>query len=312
MVAPLSESAVADLQRSHGRYIYHGTDVHVVDAIVAQGLQPGGGPGGRLANHFVVGPMPTQWSEARGFRRGSNAVVQCDLEVLLRVGVQLFSGADGVLLADTVPVNAIFRILAADNRRGDYTDVADEPARGLYAAQPRSCGVMTSPDATLAAPSGEGLDTVVRWHLHRAACHEVLLPRAVFPEPTNTDQIRQDYRESGSSSREKAPRARLACERACHSAEAGPPKKGGRNKAPSTLEPEHTPPRPPSGAGVEYTAGAASSEGAQPAADAPEQPIEFNPGQFYSWGSWVCYFCNGVNPPEAVECFYQPSGGPHE
>ena len=110
----------------------------------------------------------------------------------------------------------------------------------------------------------------------------------------------------------EAPRARLACERACHSAEAGPPKKGGRNKAPSTLEPEHTPPRPPSGAGVEYTAGAASSEGAQPAADAPEQPIEFNPGQFYSWGSWVCYFCNGVNPPEAVECFYQPSGGPHE
>ena len=208
MVAPLSESAVADLQRSHGRYIYHGTDVHVVDAIVAQGLQPGGGPGGRLANHFVVGPMPTQWSEARGFRRGSNAVVQCDLEVLLRVGVQLFSGADGVLLADTVPVNAIFRILAADNRRGDYTDVADEPARGLYAAQPRSCGVMTSPDATLAAPSGEGLDTVVRWHLHRAACHEVLLPRAVFPEPTNTDQIRQDYRESGSSSREKATTSR--------------------------------------------------------------------------------------------------------
>ncbi|CAE7914281.1 unnamed protein product, partial [Symbiodinium sp. KB8] len=29
--------------------------------------------------------------------------------------------------------------------------------------------------------------------------------------------------------------------------QARPPKKGGRNKAPSTLEPEHTPPRPPSG-----------------------------------------------------------------
>ena len=26
----------------------------------------------------------------------------------------------------------------------------------------------------------------------------------------------------------------------------------------------------------------------------------------------MCYFCNGVNPPEAGECFYQPSGGPHE
>ena len=34
---------------------------------------------GASSNHFVVGPMPTQWSEARGFRRGSNAVVQCDL-----------------------------------------------------------------------------------------------------------------------------------------------------------------------------------------------------------------------------------------
>ena len=118
--------AVADLQRSHGKYIYHGTDVHVVEAIVAQGLLPGGGPGGRRANHFVVGPMPTQWSEARGFRRGSNAVVQCNLEVLLRAGVRLFSGANGVLLADTVPTSAIFRILAADNQRGEYTEVLAE------------------------------------------------------------------------------------------------------------------------------------------------------------------------------------------
>ena len=126
MAAPLDESAVADLQRSHGKYIYHGIDVHVVEAIVAQGLLPGGGPGGRLANHFVVGPMPTQWSEARGFRRGSNAVVQCNLEVLRRSGVRLFSGANGVLLADTVPTGAIFRILAADNQRGEYTEVLAE------------------------------------------------------------------------------------------------------------------------------------------------------------------------------------------
>ena len=118
MAAPLDESAVADLQRSHGKYIYHGTDVHVVEGIVAQGLLPGGGPGGRLANHFVVGNMPTQWSEARGFRRGSNAVVQC--------GVRLFYGADGVLLADAVPPEAIFRILAADNQRGAYTEVMAE------------------------------------------------------------------------------------------------------------------------------------------------------------------------------------------
>ena len=76
MAAPIGENTVADLRRSHGKYIYHGTDVHVVESIVAEGLLPGGGPGGRLANHFVVGPPPTQWSEARGFRRGSNAVVQ--------------------------------------------------------------------------------------------------------------------------------------------------------------------------------------------------------------------------------------------
>ena len=120
MAAALDEGAVADLQRSHGKYIYHRTDVHAVESIVSSGLLPGGGPGGRLANHFVVGPMPTQWSEARGFRRGSNAVVQCNLEVLLKAGVRLFRGADGVLLADVVPAEAIFRVLAADNQRGHY------------------------------------------------------------------------------------------------------------------------------------------------------------------------------------------------
>ena len=126
MAAPLDASAVADLQRSHGKYIYHGTDIHVVEGIVSRGLLPGGGPGGRLANHFVVGTMPTQWSDARGFRRGSNTVVQCDLEVLGRAGVRLFQGADGVLLADTVPPEAIFRILGADNKRGAYTEVLAE------------------------------------------------------------------------------------------------------------------------------------------------------------------------------------------
>ena len=50
-------------------------------------------------------------------------------------------------------------------------------------------------DGTYACPEcGKGVDTVVRWHLHRAACHEIPLPHTVFPEPTNTDQFRQDYR----------------------------------------------------------------------------------------------------------------------
>ncbi|OLP83453.1 hypothetical protein AK812_SmicGene35774 [Symbiodinium microadriaticum] len=452
MAAPLNESAVADLQRSHGKYIYHGTDVHVVEAIVAQGLLPGGGPGDRLANHFVVGPMPTQWSEARGFRRGSNAVVQCSLEVLLRAGVRLFSGADGVLLADTVPTSAIFRILAADNQRGEYTEVLAEigsdrplnlvrdlraeaveaaaaamgtsvaatgsadvgtpaaPAEGAEgddaaeeqagaavaaptersaadvdmgeamteaaAANPgltvlhkaeeyleqqgaaasgavlrarrlarRSVRKQAPPTATLAAFSGEaqvvpdaeadgtyacpecgkGVDTVVRWHLHRAACHEIPLPHTVFPEPTNTDQFRQDYRGVWFRlSREghffEMTEANFLLRRRGRSRPtvAVAARKIGRNKASSTLEPENAPPRPPSGpraearaAGVEFTAGAALTGGAQPAADAPGQPIVFSSRQLYRWESWMCYFCNGVNPQEADDCFYQPVGGPH-
>ena len=47
MSPPLNSAAIADLQRAHGRYIYHGADVYRVDGIIAHGLQPGGGPGGR-------------------------------------------------------------------------------------------------------------------------------------------------------------------------------------------------------------------------------------------------------------------------
>ena len=52
-----------------------GHDLSYMAAALSSGLLPGGGPGGRLANHFVVGPMPSQWSEARGFRRGSSRPV---------------------------------------------------------------------------------------------------------------------------------------------------------------------------------------------------------------------------------------------
>ena len=174
MAAAMDEGAVADLQRSHGKFIYHGTDVHVVESIVAEGLLPGGGPGGRLANHFVVGPMPTQWSESRGFRRGSNAVVQCNLEVLRKSGVRLFKGADGVLLADVVPAEAIFRILAADNQRGHYTEVlaevgADrrlhlvrdlraEAVEATAAAMDASAAAAGSADAPASAAPAEGAE----------------------------------------------------------------------------------------------------------------------------------------------------------
>ena len=224
-------------------------------------------------------------------------------------------------------------------------------------------------DGTYACPEcGKGVDTVVRWHLHRAACHGVLLPRAVFPEPTNTDQFRQDFRgvwfrlsreghffEMTEANRSRSARKlgedvvvpllvkgdkirlkdgtrlfygegfdtesepevdvpaastdpipsygggrrgmemrddpdeqeqiRRLRERGSHTSapvtppKAAPPRKVGRNKASSTLEPENTPPRPPSGpraearaAGVEFTAGAASTGGAQPAADPPGSP----------------------------------------
>ena len=43
-----------------------------------------------------------------------------------KAGVRLFQGADGVLLADVVPPEAIFRALAADNQRGHYTEVLAE------------------------------------------------------------------------------------------------------------------------------------------------------------------------------------------
>ena len=62
---------------------------------------------------------------------------------------------------------------------------------------------------------------------------------------------------------------------------------------------------------MEYDAGAASSGGAQQEAGPSGQPIPFDSTQYYRWGTWVCYFCGGVNPPEADACFYQPVGGPH-
>ena len=61
------------------------------------------------------------WAERRGFRRGSNALVQCDLSVLERTNVRLFESADGALLAEQIPPESNFRVLAADNQRGEDT-----------------------------------------------------------------------------------------------------------------------------------------------------------------------------------------------
>ena len=50
-------------------------------------------------------------------------------------------------------------------------------------------------DGTYACPDcKKGLDSPVRWLLHRAANHGVSLPKSVFPQPTSSDQFRQDFR----------------------------------------------------------------------------------------------------------------------
>ena len=50
-------------------------------------------------------------------------------------------------------------------------------------------------DGTYECPDcKKGLDSPVRWLLHRAANHGVSLPKSVFPQPTSSDQFRQDFR----------------------------------------------------------------------------------------------------------------------
>ena len=126
-------------------------------------------------------------------------------------------------------------------------------------------------------------------------------------DPDEQEQVRNlRERGSGSSAPVTPPKAK--------------PRKGGRNKVSAIAEPSGTPPRPPSGpraearaAGLEYEAPEAASPRGAPAPPEPKnQPIPFNRRQFYRWGSWICYFCGGVNPPESDDCFYQPVGGPFE
>ncbi|CAE7223866.1 pol [Symbiodinium sp. CCMP2592] len=98
MSPALTGAQIDELVSQAGQYAYHGTDCHLAEQICSRGLLPGGGPGGRLACHFVLGDMPSQWSEQRGFRKGSNAVVQVHLQTLRRDGVALCKGAGGTLL----------------------------------------------------------------------------------------------------------------------------------------------------------------------------------------------------------------------
>ena len=66
--------------------------------------------------------------------------------------------------------------------RGASTEEApDMPAE-------ESDGTFVCPDCDVRPES------VVRWHLHRAACHNVPLSKAIFPPPSAMDSYRQDFR----------------------------------------------------------------------------------------------------------------------
>ena len=92
--------------------MWHGTDLHVVP-LIQNGLIPGGGPGGRLGVHYVLGHCPTQWEDGRrGFRRGSTCIVEVRLAVLRDAGVPIYSGADGVALTGQIRATGISRIWA--------------------------------------------------------------------------------------------------------------------------------------------------------------------------------------------------------
>ena len=90
MMEGLSETAIDDLIRQYGPAMWHGTDLHVVPSLLQNGLIPGGGPGGRLGVHYVLGHCPTQWEDGRrGFRRGSTCIVEVRLAVLRDAGVPM-------------------------------------------------------------------------------------------------------------------------------------------------------------------------------------------------------------------------------
>ena len=113
MMEGLSETAINDLIDRYGPAMWHGTDLHVVPSLIQNGLIPGGGPGGRLGVHYVLGHCPAQWEDGRrGFRRGSTCIVEVRLAVLRDAGVPIYSGVDGVALTGQIRATGISRIWA--------------------------------------------------------------------------------------------------------------------------------------------------------------------------------------------------------
>ena len=71
MCPQYSEAALRSLEREfQSPFLWHGTDLHVVSGVM-DGVVPGGGPGGRLACHWVTETPPKQWERSqRGFGQG--------------------------------------------------------------------------------------------------------------------------------------------------------------------------------------------------------------------------------------------------
>ena len=75
------------------------------------------------------------------------------------------------------------------------THVAPSPATmAAYSDEAPSVPAAGADGMHVCPDCGKGLDSSVRWLLHRAANHGVPLPKAVFPTPTSSDQFRQDFR----------------------------------------------------------------------------------------------------------------------
>ena len=84
--------------------------------------------------------------------------------------------------------------------------VPDDPdkAASHVALPPGIMAAMTEEAPDMPAEESDGTfvcpdcdvrpESVVRWHLHRAACHNVPLSKAIFPPPSAMDSYRQDFR----------------------------------------------------------------------------------------------------------------------
>ena len=115
-------------------------------------------------------------------------------------------------------------------------------------------------------------DSAVRWHLHRAACHNSMCP---CPRPFSL-RLRPWTATAGSSAPVTPPNAK--------------PRKGGRNKVSAFAEPSGTPPQPPSTPGA---VGWSTRRRRRPRPEAPRPPRSRRTSRLY-------------------DCFYQPVGGPFE